>query len=99
MGFSRNAQHYTPERSTLLYTHSWPNMLKNGKAIPVTGREGPEDCEMSRLPHFLDNRLTDGSKVVSLMHRSPLPFKFTFYDCSTTSCNLTNIPFNLCEYF
>jgi hypothetical protein len=23
----------------------------------------------SRIPHFLDNRLTDGSEVVSLMHR------------------------------
>jgi hypothetical protein len=32
----------------------------NAKAIPVTGREGPEGCETSRLPHFLDNRLTDG---------------------------------------
>jgi hypothetical protein len=26
---------------------------KNGKAIPVTGREGPYGCESSRLPHFL----------------------------------------------
>jgi hypothetical protein len=40
-----------------------------GKAIPVTGRGGPEDCETSRLPHFLDNRLTDGSKVVRLTCR------------------------------
>jgi hypothetical protein len=24
---------------------------------------------MLRLPHFLDNQLTDGSKVVSVMHR------------------------------
>jgi hypothetical protein len=35
------------------------------KAIPVTGREGPYGCEKSRFPHFLDNRLTDGGKVVS----------------------------------
>jgi hypothetical protein len=26
---------------------------------------------MSRLPHFLDNRLTDGGEVVSLTRRSP----------------------------
>jgi hypothetical protein len=26
---------------------------KKGKDIPVTGREGPEGCETSRLPHFL----------------------------------------------
>jgi hypothetical protein len=30
------------------------------KVIPVTGREGPEGCETSGLPHFLDNWLTDG---------------------------------------
>jgi hypothetical protein len=35
------------------------------KAIPVTG------CETSRLPHFLDNLLTDGGKFLSLMRRPP----------------------------
>jgi hypothetical protein len=40
-------------------------------AIPVTGREGPYGCEMSRLPHFLDNWLMDGGEVVSLMRRPP----------------------------
>jgi hypothetical protein len=38
-------------------------LTKLGKAIPVTG------CETSRLPHFLDNRLIDGGKVVSLTRR------------------------------
>jgi hypothetical protein len=28
-------------------------------------------CEASRLPHFLDSRLTDSDDVVSLMRRSP----------------------------
>jgi hypothetical protein len=37
-----------------------------GKAIPVTGRGGPQGCKISRLPHFLDSRLTDGGEVVSL---------------------------------
>jgi hypothetical protein len=37
--------------------------MKYYKAIPVTGRGGPQGCEMSRLPHFLGNRLTDGGKV------------------------------------
>jgi hypothetical protein len=37
--------------------------VKKGKAIPVTGRGGPHGCETSRLPHFLDNRLTDGGEV------------------------------------
>jgi hypothetical protein len=45
--------------------------VKKGKAIPVTGREGPYGCETSRLPHFLDNRLTDGGKVVSLTRPPP----------------------------
>jgi hypothetical protein len=39
------------------------------KAIPVTGHGGPYGCEKSRLPHFLDNRLTDGGEAVSLKRR------------------------------
>jgi hypothetical protein len=39
------------------------------KAIPITGREGPLGCEMSRLPHFVDNRLKYGGEIVSLTHR------------------------------
>jgi hypothetical protein len=41
---------------------------EQGKAIPVTGRGGPQGCETLRLPHFLHNRLTDGGEVLSLMH-------------------------------
>jgi hypothetical protein len=50
---------------------------KKGKAIPVTGRGGPWGCETSRLPHILDNRITDGSEVV-ILKRRPLftPRKF-----------------------
>jgi hypothetical protein len=39
--------------------------------IAVTGRGGPEHCEMLRFPHFLDIRLTDGDKVVSPTRRPP----------------------------
>jgi hypothetical protein len=35
--------------------------------MPVPGRGGPQGCETSRLPQFLDNRLTDGGEVFSLM--------------------------------
>jgi hypothetical protein len=42
-----------------------------GKANPVTGRGGQYGCETSRLPYFLDNRLIDGGKVVSLTRRPP----------------------------
>jgi hypothetical protein len=45
------------------------NKRKNCKAIPVTGRGDSYGCEMSRLPHFLDNWLTDGGKVVSPTRR------------------------------
>jgi hypothetical protein len=38
---------------------------KKGKAIPVTGRGGPYVCETSRLPHFVDSRLTDGGNVIA----------------------------------
>jgi hypothetical protein len=41
------------------------------KAIPVTGCGGPKGCETLRLPHFLDNRLTDGGEVVSRTRRLP----------------------------
>jgi hypothetical protein len=44
-------------------------MVKKGKATPVTGHEGLQGCETSSLPHFLDNRLTDGGEVVSLTRR------------------------------
>jgi hypothetical protein len=39
--------------------------------VPVTDRGGPYGCETSRLPYFLDNRLTDGDEVVSLTRRPP----------------------------
>jgi hypothetical protein len=41
------------------------------KVIPVRGREGPYGCETSRPPNFLENRFTDGGKIVSLMRRPP----------------------------
>jgi hypothetical protein len=38
--------------------------VKKAKAIPVTGREGPQGCERLRLPHFLDSRLTDAGRLL-----------------------------------
>jgi hypothetical protein len=55
-------------------------LLSKSKAIPVTGRGGPQGSETSRLPHFLDNRLTDGGEVVSLMRRlHPTPQEDCWY--------------------
>jgi hypothetical protein len=42
-----------------------------GKAIPVTGREGPLGCEMLRITHFLDNWLTGRGEVASLTRWPP----------------------------
>jgi hypothetical protein len=42
---------------------------KEGKAIPVIIRGGAWASETSRLPHFPDNRLTDGGEVVRLTCR------------------------------
>jgi hypothetical protein len=43
-----------------------------GKSILETARGGPYICETSRLPHFLDNRVTDGGEVVSLTRGLPI---------------------------
>jgi hypothetical protein len=46
------------------------------KAIPVTGREAPYGCETSKLPHFLENQLTDGGEAVSPTRLPPFtPWK------------------------
>jgi hypothetical protein len=45
--------------------------VKQGQAIPVTGHGGPFGCEMLRVSHYLESRLTDGGKVVSNMRRPP----------------------------
>jgi hypothetical protein len=45
-------------------------LVKKSEAIPVTSRGGPQGCETSRLPYFLDNPLTDGGDV-SLKRRPP----------------------------
>jgi hypothetical protein len=49
----------------------WEVFQIKEKAIPVRGYVGPQNSELSRLPHFLDNHLADGSEVVSLNHWLP----------------------------
>jgi hypothetical protein len=47
-------------------------IMISDRGISVPGHGGPLSCEMSRLPHFLDNRFTDGGQVVSLKRSRPL---------------------------
>jgi hypothetical protein len=63
--------------TTFLY-FSLFNSVK-GKVIPVPGRGGPYGCETLRVPQYLDNRITDGSKVVSLMPRPPFTAQEGFW--------------------
>jgi hypothetical protein len=44
---------------------------KKGKATPITDPGGPNDCETSRFPHFLENQLTDRGEFGSLTIRPP----------------------------
>ena len=43
-----------------------------GKAVPLQAWSGPECSRTLRFPYFMTTA-QDGGKVVSLMHRPPLP--------------------------
>jgi hypothetical protein len=54
--FERTKRRYIPGDITLytpcIISGSSPNVKVKGKALPVTGREGPWGYETSKLPHF-----------------------------------------------
>jgi hypothetical protein len=54
----------------LIYHRHKPIDLKylKLKLSPETSHDGLQVCEMLRIPHCLDSRLTDGDKVVSPTH-------------------------------
>jgi hypothetical protein len=68
-------------RNLLFYTPTdLVHLEQKGKAIPETGRGGPQGSETSRLPHFLENRLKDGGEIVSLTRSQPfLPQEDSWY--------------------
>jgi len=45
---------------------------KKGKSVPLEAWSGPESSRKLRLPDFV-TAAQNGGKVVSLMHRPPLP--------------------------
>jgi hypothetical protein len=59
---------YRKERHDVLNTHIHTKHImkkRESKAIPVASCGGPWGFETLRIPHFLDNQLTDGSEVNS----------------------------------
>jgi hypothetical protein len=64
VGFQKQ---YYKEVVTVTYgKESRPRSESKKWKLSVTGCGNPKGCEKSRQPHFLDNLLTDGNKVVSL---------------------------------
>jgi hypothetical protein len=49
------------------------SLYRKCKAIAVTGHGGLQNSETSRIPHFVDIRLTDDSKDVILKSRPHMP--------------------------
>jgi hypothetical protein len=49
------------------------------KAIPVIGREGLQVCEMLRIPHCLDSRLTAVKLSASPTNRALIPTNLFFF--------------------
>jgi hypothetical protein len=68
--------HYTLDRADALIMrniflpHQTPNVLKR-QHYPCNRPWSPQGCKMSRFPHFLDNRLTDGGEILSFMWQPP----------------------------
>jgi hypothetical protein len=51
------------------------------KAIPVTSRVSLQGCDMLRVSHCIDNRLTDADEVVNLTRRLRSAPQNNFYFC------------------
>jgi hypothetical protein len=87
-GMLNISQPYRPQRPvTGIALFPFYIIISKAKAIPVTGLGGLQGCEMLRIPHCLDNRLTDGGKFVSPTH-SPhsTPQEHYFYVSGTHFC-------------
>jgi hypothetical protein len=71
---------YSPVR-TSQEAHS----VSQNKAVPVTGLGSLYGCDMLRIPHCIDNRLTDGDKIVIPTHRPHFtPQKHYYFSVSGT---------------
>ena len=62
-----------------VYTHICTYIYIKGKAVLLQAWSGPEGSRKLRFPDFM-TMAHDGSKIVSLTHRPPLPpRKYTWY--------------------
>jgi hypothetical protein len=64
-----------PRNMPSVHTKYLTNMLSKkgkGKAVPLQAWSGPEGSRKLRFPDYMTTA-QDGGKVVSLMHRLPLP--------------------------
>jgi hypothetical protein len=53
---------------------------KKSIAVPVTDPGGPQGCELLKILHCLDSRLTDGGEVVILARRPRFtPQEYSWY--------------------
>jgi hypothetical protein len=68
---------------TVVHIRNEIKILYKSKVIPVTGHGGLKGCQMLRIPYFLDKRLRDGGKGVSLtlgLHLTPRKiFWYSFF--------------------
>jgi hypothetical protein len=61
--------------------------VQEKQSYHVTGRGGLWGCDMLRIPHCLDSRLTDCGEVVSLTHRPRSALQeHSFSACGTHFC-------------
>jgi len=68
-----------PARSQSLYRLSYRAHVRKGKSVPLQAWSGSEGSRKLRFPDFMTTA-QDSGKVVSLMHRPPLPpRKYTWY--------------------
>jgi hypothetical protein len=57
---------------TFLHTTYVRKLIQKGKAVPLQAWSDPEGSRKLRFPDYMTTA-QDGDKVVSLMHRPPLP--------------------------
>jgi hypothetical protein len=59
--------------SGLIFCFHWPLLphfwLRQSEVIPVRGRGGLQGCDMLRVPHYVDTRLTDDGEFVCFARR------------------------------